>query len=192
MRKRGHLTASSLHEPQKKKQKTNLHTNNNQSNKTPHQTPNKPKPSPHHIFFNDTDFNNSTRKTTGFKQQQVTGGVKPWKPKRPVPTSRGPLPSSELALDGEEDFPRGWGKQPHKKQNKKKKKMNKTRQALLFQSDERQDSKSNHLFNMQNLASKNRKGEKKKNWKNYTNKVDAQLYYEEDNLFIIKQRRHKR
>lgn len=192
MRKRGHLPASSRHEQQKKKQKTNLHTTNHQSSKTPHQTPNKPKPTPRHIIFNDTDFSNSTRKTTGFKQQQVASGVKPWKPKRPVPTSRGPLPSSELAFDGEEDFPRGWGKQPEEKQNKKKKKMNKARQALLFQSDGHQDSKSNHLFNMQKLASKNRKGEKKKNWKNYTKKVDARVYYEEDNLFIIKQRRRKR
>lgn len=181
--KSGHLPAY-LPEPQKKKQKTSLHTN-----KTPHQTPNKPKSTPSHIIFTNKDFSSSPPKTKGFKQQQAAGSVKPWKPKRPVPTSKGPLPSSERALDGEEHLPRGWGKQPGKKQNKKKK--NKTGQALLFQPDGHQDSKSNHLFKMQKQASKNQKGARKKNWKNFTSKVDAQLYPEEDNLFIIKQRRRK-
>uniref|UniRef100_A0A3Q2ZPJ2 Zinc finger CCHC domain-containing protein 7 n=1 Tax=Kryptolebias marmoratus TaxID=37003 RepID=A0A3Q2ZPJ2_KRYMA len=130
-----------------------------------------------------------------FRQQQGVGSVKPWKPKRPVPTSRDPLPSSKLALGEDEDLPRGGGMQPNKK---KKKKVNKTTQVSLFQPQGHKGSNSNHLCRtvgggMQRLASNNKKGEKRKNWKNYNNKkVGAQLYPEDDDLFIIKQRKRRR
>ncbi|XP_017262570.1 zinc finger CCHC domain-containing protein 7 [Kryptolebias marmoratus] len=199
MRRSGHLPALSPtpHAPEapKKKQKISHHTNNHQPNKTPGQTPNEHKPSPSHIFFSDSDFSKTASKTKSFRQQQGVGSVKPWKPKRPVPTSRDPLPSSKLALGEDEDLPRGGGMQPNKK---KKKKVNKTTQVSLFQPQGHKGSNSNHLCRtvgggMQRLASNNKKGEKRKNWKNYNNKkVGAQLYPEDDDLFIIKQRKRRR
>ncbi|XP_013868719.1 zinc finger CCHC domain-containing protein 7 [Austrofundulus limnaeus] len=192
MRKRGHLPAPHTPEPPKKKQKISHHTNNHQPKKTTFQTPNMHKPRPSHIIFTDSDFPNSTHKTKSLTQQQPVGSVKPWKPKRLVPTSRDPLPTKKRALDEDEDLPRGGGPQPNKMQNKGRKKK-KTGQVFLFQTEMHKGRKSD-LFcgtgggGMQKQTSKNQKRE---NWKKFNNKKSG-AQHEEDNLFGIKQRKRKK
>nr|XP_020479863.1 uncharacterized protein LOC109974158 [Monopterus albus] len=108
--------------PLKKKQKISHHKNNQQCNQTPRQTPSSHKPSPSHIFFKDSDFKKTMPKTDQYKRYnrpESTGNVKPWKPKRPVPTSRALLPKTKLILDEADDFPRGGGKREKIDKNRK-------------------------------------------------------------------------
>ncbi|XP_058496162.1 zinc finger CCHC domain-containing protein 7 [Solea solea] len=165
-------------EPPKKKQKLNHHKNNH----THHQTSQNHKPSRSHIYFNNDDDDDltipKTNKFSKCKQQQSTSNVKPWKPKRPVPTSRDP--STKLFLDEADDFPRGRGKGRGivgKKSNKNK--MKTKEEPKGGQRDRRPD----HLF-----------GEKRK--KNQARRVSnkksaASMYPTDENLFIIKQRKRR-
>ncbi|XP_050926614.1 zinc finger CCHC domain-containing protein 7 [Lates calcarifer] len=115
--------------PPKKKQKISHLENNCDPNHTPQQTPNNHKPSPNHIFFRDSDFSDTTPKTNKFKQPESTGKVKPWKPKRPVPTSRNQLPPAKLILDEAADFPRGGGRGANIEKKKKKKRWKRPKKA---------------------------------------------------------------
>uniref|UniRef100_A0A1A7XGQ8 Zinc finger CCHC domain-containing protein 7 n=1 Tax=Iconisemion striatum TaxID=60296 RepID=A0A1A7XGQ8_9TELE len=165
--------------PLKKKQKISL----NMKNHPPHQTQNQYRPSPTHINFTDDGFSIFKHKTKSFNQQQSVRSFKPWKPKRPVPTSSDALPSGKLASDEAEDFPRGGGLQ-----QKDKHKRNKKKHDSLFQIKGQNDHRQ---------ASKDQKGKKKKNRKTHAQmtankKSDAQNYPEDDNLFIIKQRKRRR
>ncbi|XP_044046079.1 zinc finger CCHC domain-containing protein 7 [Siniperca chuatsi] len=181
----------------KKKQKTSHHKNNHQPNHIPHQSSNNHKPSPSHIFFNDdNDFKTPARKTNKYKQQESTGNVKPWKPKRPVPTSRNQ--PTKLILDEADDFPRGGGKGEYIE--KKRNRMKKTKQARSVAPEGHRDSRPDRLFwtvtgEMQ--GSKQEKGEKKRKRRNRARriadkKLDAQMYPTDENLFIIKQRKRHR
>lgn len=193
MRKRGHLPTPHTPEQPKKKQNISHHTNNRQPNKTYFQTPNVHKPRPSHIIFTDNDFLNSKRRTKSFTQQQPVGSVKPWKPKRPVPTSRDPLPSKKQALDEDEDLPRG-GPQPNKMQNKRRKKK-KTEQVSLFQTEMHKGRKSDLFCRTAGggTPKQTSKNQKRENCKTFNNKkFGAQLRYEEDNLLSIKQRKRKK
>lgn len=184
--------------PPRKRQKLSHHKNNHQPYHTPRQSPHNhnQKPKGNHIFFNDNDdFEAATPKTKKFnkhKQQQGTSNVKPWKPKRPVPTSRDPLPPTKLIVDEAEDFPRGGGKAENKEKKRNKKK--KMKQAPSAPPEGHRESRT-VTGEMQGSASKQKKGNK--NWrnkarKNADKKHSEQMYPTDENLFIIKQRKRSR
>ncbi|KAF3687634.1 Zinc finger CCHC domain-containing protein 7 TRAMP-like complex RNA-binding factor ZCCHC7 [Channa argus] len=186
--------------PPKKKQKITHHKYNHQSNHTPRQTANNQKPSPNHIFFTGSDFKKvapKMNKCNKYKQQESSGNVKQWKPKRPVPTSRETLPRSKLILDEADDFPRGGGKgENFKKKNNKRNKI--TKEELP---KGHRDSKQDHVCwtvtgEMQGSESKQNEGKKKKKRnrarKTGDKKLADSVYPADENLFIIKQRKRSR
>uniref|UniRef100_UPI0037E946A1 zinc finger CCHC domain-containing protein 7 n=1 Tax=Semicossyphus pulcher TaxID=241346 RepID=UPI0037E946A1 len=187
--------------PPKKKQKLNHHTNDHKPNRTPHQSPNNHKPSPSHIFFKDShDYKGSAAKThkhNKYKQQESSGNVKPWKPKRPVPTSRDPPP--KLILDEADDFPRGGGKGESMEMKKKRNRMKKTKQVPSGPQRGHRDSRPDRLcwtVTGDMKGSRQEKGEKKRRWRSRgrgdTNKkLDDQMYPTDENLFVIKQKRKR-
>ncbi|KAM4583846.1 uncharacterized protein PAE49_003657 [Odontesthes bonariensis] len=201
LRKMGYLAAPSETPlppgPPKKKQRVSHHKNNYQPHNAPQQTPNSHKATPSHIFFNDK-FRDSTPKTKKLKQQEGVGSVKPWKPKRPVPTSRAPLPPAKLVLDEADDFPRGG--MPEENTKKKKKKRNKMKHVPLSLPDGQRDRRPENLCRTgtgtgrrQGSASKHQRVEKKRNRRNRADKnLGAQMYPADENLFIIKQRKRRR
>lgn len=183
--------------PPKKKQKISYHKNNHQATHTPHRSSNNHKHS--HIFFNDNhDFTApKSNKYNKYKQQESTSNVKPWKPKRPVPTSRDP--PAKLILDEADDFPRGGRKGENLKMKKKKKK--KTKQAPSVPPQGHRDSRPDRLWTgtgeMQGSESKQEKGKKKRMRRSLSRrtadkKLAAQMYPTDENLFIIKQRKRSR
>ncbi|XP_070684326.1 zinc finger CCHC domain-containing protein 7 [Pempheris klunzingeri] len=189
--------------PPKKKQKISSHKNNHQPNHAPRQSPNNHKPNPSHIFFNDNhDFTAPTRnKYSKYKQQESTGNVKPWKPKRPVPTSRDP--QNKLNFDEADDFPRGGakGENTEMRRMKKKKKKKTTSQVPPVPSDSHRDSRPDRLWAVsretQGSESKREKREMKRMKRSKARriadkKLAAQMYSTDENLFIIKQRKHHR
>ncbi|XP_041789409.1 zinc finger CCHC domain-containing protein 7 [Chelmon rostratus] len=181
--------------PPKKKQKVSHH-----KNRTPHQSSNNHKPSPSHIFFNDNhDFGAPApkpNKYNKYKQQESTGNVKPWKPKRPVPTSRDP--PTKLILDEADDFPRGGGKRENVETNKKRKR--KMKQVPSVPPERRKHSRPDRLCwtvtgEMQGSQTKPEKAKKKKT--NQAQRIadkkrGVQMYPTDENLFIIKQRKRNR
>lgn len=182
--------------PPKKKPKVGHHKNNH----TPHQTPSNHKPSSSHIFFSDKDFRDETPKTneSKYQQPQSTGNVKRWKAKRPVPTSRDPLPSKKIILDEAADFPRGRGKGENSAQKKSRgKKMKKTK--VEGHREGRPDRlRWNVAGGMQRSESKQELGAsgKKKRYRGRRiagSKHHAEpMYPTDENLFIIKQRKRNR
>ncbi|XP_008410676.1 zinc finger CCHC domain-containing protein 7 isoform X1 [Poecilia reticulata] len=182
--------------PQRKKQKINHQNASPDPKNTSHQNPNSYRPSPNHIIFNVDDFNDDTPKTKMAKQPKSGGSAKPWKPKRAVPTTRDPVPLSKLVIDEADDFPRGGGPQGNQEEKmRKKKKGCRTKQVNSSIADhvfrtggeQSQDSKS---------SKKNQTGEKKRQ-KGRSNKtakkqLHGATYSEEDNLFLIKQRKRSR
>lgn len=189
--------------PPKKKQKIGHHKNNHQTNHTPHQTPSKYKPSPSHIFFNDdNDLSAATSKEikhNKYKQQESAGAGKPWKPKRPVPTSRDQLPPAKLILDEADDFPRGGGTGENTEKKNKRRRMKKSKQVPP---EGHGDSRPDRLCwtvtgETQGSGSKKKDG---KNWrkrrfaarKSAGKKLAAPMYPTDENLFIIKQRKRNR
>ncbi|XP_038569426.1 zinc finger CCHC domain-containing protein 7 [Micropterus salmoides] len=186
--------------PPKKKQKIISHKNNQTPNHTPYQRSNNHKPSPSHIFFNDdNDHRTPAPKTKKYKQQEGTGNVKPWKPKRPVPTSRDQ--PTKLIVDEAHDFPRGGGKEENTKEKKKKRnRMKKTKQAPSVTPDGHGDSRPDRLcwtVTREMQGSKQEKGDKKRKRRNRNRRIadkkrDAQMYPTDENLFIIKQRKRSR
>ncbi|GLD69482.1 zinc finger CCHC domain-containing protein 7 [Lates japonicus] len=179
--------------PLKKKQKISHHKNNYDPNHTPQQTPNNHKPSPNHIFFRDSDFSDTTPKTNKFKQPESTGKVKPWKPKRPVPTSRDQLPPAKLILDEAADFPRGGGKGANieEKKKKKRKRWKRTKRAppdrlywtVTGEMQESEPKPENRVKKRKRRYRSRRTADKK---------LTAQMYPTDENLFIIKQRKRSR
>lgn len=185
--------------PPKKKRKISFHKTNHQSYHIPRHTPNNHNPRPSHLFFNDNDLSAATPKTKKFnkyKQQESIGNVKPWKPKRPVPTSRNPLPAAKPIFNEAEDFPRGGGMGENRKKKRKKKKMNHVPSA---QPGGHTEKRSNPLFGsvggkVQGPKAKQEKRKKRKNQAPTTadKKTGAQMYPADDNLFFIKQRKRRR
>lgn len=124
-----------------------------------------------------------------YKQQESTGKVKPWKPKRSVPTSRDQLPPSKLILDESADFPRGGGKGQNLERKKKKQKK-----------EGHRDNRPGHLCwtvtgEMQGSDSKhNAEKKKKRNRGRRTGdkKLATPMYPTDENLFIIKQKKRSR
>lgn len=204
LKKNGFVPASSQTPltpgPPKKKQKISHHKNNHQPNHMPHQSPYNHKSSPSHIFFKDSyDFRAPTPKTIRHKQQKSAGNVKPWKPKRPVPTSKNP--PSKLILDEADDFPRGGGKGKNMEmKSKKRKRTKKTKPVPSVPPEGHRDSRPNPLCwtvtgEMQGSVSKPEKGKRKR--RNQAQRIankkgEAQMYPTDENLFIIKQRKRRR
>ncbi|XP_015231665.1 PREDICTED: zinc finger CCHC domain-containing protein 7 [Cyprinodon variegatus] len=183
--------------PPKKKQKRNHYKDSPNSKHTPYQTPNRA--NPNHIIFNDDDFDSTPRRKPD-KSPKSGSSAKPWKPKRPLPATRDPLPLSKLVVDEASDFPRGGGPQGDKEGKMKKKSKFRKKQGNLFMSEEQKDWKPGHVYRTEEERSrgpkpKNQMGEKKKQRKfpNKTPKKQAgKPMYEEDNLFLIKQRKRSR
>ncbi|XP_030595187.1 zinc finger CCHC domain-containing protein 7-like [Archocentrus centrarchus] len=184
--------------PPMKKRKISYHKNNDQSN----HTPSSHNPRPSHLFFKDNDFSAATPKTKKFnkyKQQESVGNVKPWKPKRPVPTSRDPLTAAKPILDEVEDFPRGGGTGENRKMRRK---MNKMKPVPLAQPGVHTEKRKDRLFGsvggkMQGSKSKQERRAKKKKRNNQApgtadKKIGAESYPVDDNLFFIKQRKRRR
>ncbi|XP_037619985.1 zinc finger CCHC domain-containing protein 7 [Sebastes umbrosus] len=184
--------------PPNKKQKISHYKSNHQFNHTPRQSPNNHKRS--HIFFNDNDGFGAAAappKTNNYNKykQGSTGHVKPWKPKRPVPTSRERLPPTKLIVDEADDFPRGRGKG---EDTEKKRKRSRNRKKSLPEGHG--ECRPDRLFGtipeeMQGLASKPQKGKRNRRsraWKNADKNNDEQMYPTDENLFIIKQRKRRR
>lgn len=175
--------------PPRKKQKISHHKNNHQSNNTPHQSPHNHKPSKTHIFFNDScEVKGATPKMNEYKPCETTGNVKPWKPKRPVPTTRNT--ASKLIIDETVDFPRGGAKGETMKKMRKKTKKPKQVSSVGLEGQ----SRPNHppwVGEMQRSISQPEKRKRKKP-RNAWKKHDVQMYPTDENLFIIKQRRRRR
>ncbi|XP_029295002.1 zinc finger CCHC domain-containing protein 7 [Cottoperca gobio] len=197
LKKNGFLTSSFQTPltpgPPKKKQKMIHHKSNYQPNQTPRQSPNNHKRN--HIFFNDDDFTAPARKRNKYnkhKQQEDTGNVKPWKPKRPVPTSRDRPPPTKLILNEADDFPRGGGKGVAKEKKRMMKRKHVPEKLPKGQKDRPRWSKTGE---MQGSASKQEKGKKNRRnraQRNADKNGAAQMYPTDENLFIIKQRKRHR
>ncbi|XP_023124952.2 zinc finger CCHC domain-containing protein 7 [Amphiprion ocellaris] len=188
--------------PPKKKLKINHHKNSHLPNHKPHQTPNNHKPNPSHIFFKDnSDFSAARPKTNKYKQESI-GSAKPWKPKRPVPTSRDPLPPSKLVFDEADDFPRGGGTGESMQKKKKKRRMNKMKQVPFGLPGGHRDSRPDYLCrtvkgatpgpqSKQQKAKKNPK-RRDRNLRKADKQFGAEMYPTDENLFSIKQRKRRR
>ncbi|XP_035992820.1 zinc finger CCHC domain-containing protein 7 [Fundulus heteroclitus] len=187
--------------PPKKKQKVNHHKDSPHQKLRIHQIPNNYSPRPSHIIFNDDDFNDVTPKTKTAKRPQNGGSSKPWKPKRPVPTTRDAPPVSKLVVDEADDFPRGGGPQQDKEQKMKRRRKHRTNKVDLSMAEGQRDWSPDRFCSTggewsRGPKSKNQSGEKKKRRKRAhkgANKQAARLVdQEEDNLFLIKQRKRSR
>lgn len=154
----------STQEPSKKKQKISHHKNK-------------------HIFFDDSSKPKSpSLKAKKGQPPDSTGGVKPWKPKRPVATSR--EAGAKIILNEAEDFPRGGSKGQNKKRFKKSKQLPEEqsrpkRPAWLGETTAapRPDKRKRRRGRESKLGSK---------------KMDIHTVPADENLFIIKQRRRTR
>lgn len=188
LKKNGLLTNSSQTPftpgPPNKRQKFSHHESNQQTHHTPRQSPSNHKPG--HIFFNDDDFQAPAPKARwNNRPKQQEGTEKPWKPKRPVPTSIKPLPPKKIILNETDDFPRGGGKRRDtEKKGKKLGKKNHVPEKL---------PRSHWLKTeeMQGSASKQEKGKRNKR-NRYRKNSDASQYPTDENLFTIKQRKRHR
>uniref|UniRef100_A0A3Q2EFW6 Zinc finger CCHC domain-containing protein 7 n=1 Tax=Cyprinodon variegatus TaxID=28743 RepID=A0A3Q2EFW6_CYPVA len=155
---------------------------------------------PNYPFINHYDTLKDINRRQHRIEMKVKGDAKPWKPKRPLPATRDPLPLSKLVVDEASDFPRGGGPQGDKEGKMKKKSKFRKKQGNLFMSEEQKDWKPGHVYRTEEERSrgpkpKNQMGEKKKQRKfpNKTPKKQAgKPMYEEDNLFLIKQRKRSR
>ncbi|KAM4750393.1 zinc finger CCHC domain-containing protein 7 [Anableps anableps] len=198
MERNGSLSAASSSPltpgPPRKKQKINLHNASPHPEHTLHQLPNSYRPSPSHIIFNDEDFDDATPKTKTAKLPKSGGSAKPWKPKRAVPTTRDPLSRSKLVVDEADDFPRGGGPQENKTEKMKmKKKRCRTKQVYSSMpgdvwrtgGERSEDPKSK-------IQTREKKRQKRRSHKSAKKQLGGPMYSEEDNLFLIKQRKRSR
>lgn len=179
--------------PPTKKQKIGYHKNNH----TPQRNQNNYKPSPTHIFFNEDKSRGLIPKTNKRVQHKSTGIAKPWKPKRPVPSSRDT--PGKLILDEADDFPRGGGKGENIVRKKTRKRAKKPKEVPSAPPAGHGYSRPNRLcWTGEMPRSKSepmkRRRRKKKGQKSSTDnkKLNSQMYPADENLFIIKQRGCKR
>ncbi|KAM7008656.1 zinc finger CCHC domain-containing protein 7 [Tautogolabrus adspersus] len=144
-------------------------TDNHKPNQTPRQNTDNHKPNRSHIFFQDDDFEAPAAKKNKHKkhkQPESTGQVKPWKPKRPVPTSR--ERPTKLIPDEADDFPRGGAKGENVEMIKKKKKKKRAKKEKQVPSEPpggHRDGRADRLswtVKGEMQGSTQQKGEKKK------------------------------
>lgn len=165
--------------PPRKKQKTTDNKRNHQY--TPRQSYKSDLPTSKHIFFDETsDSVSRSNKRKNFKPVSLE---KPWKPKRPVPQQRDSAPNAVVVVN-EDDFPRGGGQGEEVEKRKKSKKMKKNGQSLCW-------TKAGKQSPFSESAKDNNKKRKKAKKNANKNKADT-TYPTDENLFIIKQRKHKR
>uniref|UniRef100_A0A3P9KBR2 Zinc finger CCHC domain-containing protein 7 n=1 Tax=Oryzias latipes TaxID=8090 RepID=A0A3P9KBR2_ORYLA len=177
--------------PPKKKPKINTQTNN-----TSYRPP-KPihKSTPNHIFFKDEELRVETPTTKKFRDG--AGSAKQWKPKRPVPTSRNPLPPAKPVLDEEDDFPRGGRPKKDAEERRKMKKKNKMKRIHSSLTEGQQGKRRDHPRwtvgeNRWRPPSTKPKAEQKKNGKKFAQKKLNTQYPTDEDLFSIKQRKRSR
>lgn len=168
--------------PPRKKQKTSHDKSNHRH--TPRLSFKSDLPASKHVFFGDTLH--PVSKTKKHNDLKVVSAEKPWKPKRPVPArSRDTPPNAVVVVDDEDDFPRGGGQGEEVQRKKKNKKMRKNGQSLCWNGAGKQGFFSD--------CSNDKKKRKKKRAKKNANKnVVDKTYPTDENLFIIKQRKHKK
>lgn len=122
--------------------------------------------------------------------------MKPWKPKRPVPTSRDP--PTKLIFDEADDFPRGGGKGESIEKKKQRKRMRKNKEVpSVPPGGHSRPDRLCWTVTGEMQGSKQEKGEKKRKRRNRAQriadkKLEAQMYPTDENLFIIKQRKRNR
>ncbi|XP_033828152.1 zinc finger CCHC domain-containing protein 7 [Periophthalmus magnuspinnatus] len=165
-------------EPPRKKQKTSFEKNNHHHKRTSHQSFKTDLPASSHIFFSDASDSDSICKTSKHQKYKRISQEKTWKPKRPVPQSRDSVP--KVVLDEADDFPRGGGQGEEMERRKKSKKMKKNGQSLCWTNTSKQ------------AKDKSGNPSKKKKNKKASKKTSDKMYPTDENLFIIKQRKHKR
>ncbi|XP_077426960.1 zinc finger CCHC domain-containing protein 7 [Vanacampus margaritifer] len=164
--------------PPKKKQKISHASNGHLFNKKIDRNVYHHKASTSHISFHDR---NDSPKSKFNKHRQQESAGKQWKPKRAVPKER--PASRRLIADEAMDFPRGGGGR-EKTEKKKKKKNSKSK------NNNRASSVNDSLI-LRTPPSKSKKDKHEK--KNHLNKQKAaQTSPTDENLFKIKQRKHKR
>ncbi|XP_028999120.1 zinc finger CCHC domain-containing protein 7 [Betta splendens] len=165
--------------PPRKKRKMD-----HRSNHSPHQTTTNHKPT--HVFFTDSDFKDATPKMNKHnkqKQQESSGKVKPWKPKRPVPTSRDKIPPNKIIFDESADFPRGGDKRQDLRKKMKNKKNSRAERLCWSVTGEMQGSQSKQNGQKKKKGAQVQRTAKKK--------CGGPMYPTDENLFIIKQRRRR-
>uniref|UniRef100_A0A3B3H6B4 Zinc finger CCHC domain-containing protein 7 n=1 Tax=Oryzias latipes TaxID=8090 RepID=A0A3B3H6B4_ORYLA len=169
---------------------------NTQTNNTPYQTP-KPihKSNPNHIFFKDEELRDETPTTKKFRDGG--GSAKQWKPKRPVPSSRNPLPPAKPVLDEEDDFPRGGRPKKDAEERRKMKKKNKMKRIHSSLTEGHQGKRRDCPRwtvgeNRWRPPSTKPKAEQKKNGKKFSQKKLNTQYPTDEDLFSIKQRKRSR
>ncbi|XP_020786227.2 zinc finger CCHC domain-containing protein 7 [Boleophthalmus pectinirostris] len=162
--------------PPRKKQKTTFEKNNYHHKKTPRQSYKTDLPASSHIFFSDTS--DSISKPSKQQKHKPVSQEKLWKPKRPVPQSRGSV--EKIVLDEADEFPRGGGQGEEMERRKKSKKFKKNGQSLCWTGASKQ-AKNNNV-----------NPSKRKKKKNANKNMSDKMYPTDENLFIIKQRKHKR
>lgn len=165
--------------PPRKKQKITHDKRNHQY--TPRQSFKSDLPASKHIFFGETS--DSVSKSNKRKNLKVASLEKPWKPKRPVPQQRHSAPNAVIV--NEEDFPRGGGQGEEVERKKKSKKMKKNGQSLCW-------TKAGKQRPFSECAKDKNKKQGKKAKKNGNKNMANKTYPTDENLFIIKQRNHKR
>ncbi|KAM3623082.1 uncharacterized protein V6R79_006634 [Siganus canaliculatus] len=179
--------------PPKKKQKINHHKNSHHPHHAPQPSPNNHTPSPSHFFFKDHSDIKTPKTRNKYKQQE--SNVKPWKPKRPVPTSRNT--PTKLILDEAEDFPRGRGKKQNIEVKRKNKKMKKKPNQVP---EGNRGGRPGHLFwtakgetpGSQSKSPKGKGWKKSQTWRMNDQKQEERMYPTDENLFTIKQRKRRR
>ncbi|KAJ0050930.1 hypothetical protein NL108_009924 [Boleophthalmus pectinirostris] len=165
-----------IYRPPRKKQKTTFEKNNYHHKKTPRQSYKTDLPASSHIFFSDTS--DSISKPSKQQKHKPVSQEKLWKPKRPVPQSRGSV--EKIVLDEADEFPRGGGQGEEMERRKKSKKFKKNGQSLCWTGASKQ-AKNNNV-----------NPSKRKKKKNANKNMSDKMYPTDENLFIIKQRKHKR
>ncbi|KAJ0033074.1 hypothetical protein NQD34_000181 [Periophthalmus magnuspinnatus] len=155
-----------------------LKKNNSLQLRTSHQSFKTDLPASSHIFFSDASDSDSICKTSKHQKYKRISQEKTWKPKRPVPQSRDSVP--KVVLDEADDFPRGGGQGEEMERRKKSKKMKKNGQSLCWTNTSKQ------------AKDKSGNPSKKKKNKKASKKTSDKMYPTDENLFIIKQRKHKR
>uniref|UniRef100_A0A672JAW8 Zinc finger CCHC domain-containing protein 7 n=1 Tax=Salarias fasciatus TaxID=181472 RepID=A0A672JAW8_SALFA len=172
----------------RKKQKFTSYKNN----RTPRETHRNHRPTASHTFFHSDDDDAATPQKHKHKQKDICTSAKPWKPKRPVPSSRNPTPS-KLVLDEADDFPRGGGGRGASSQ--------KTRKRAFIQSVPPEGYNAGPAYPAWTGEQKKRRSKSKEEKNNKKNRNLAKKarkqqrpndYPTDENLFTIKQRKRSR
>ncbi|CAN9510425.1 unnamed protein product [Ophioblennius macclurei] len=178
--------------PPRKKQKFS----NQKNHHTPCQTPSNYRPNSSHIFFRDSEDGGGATTPRKYKpkQEDLFRSAKPWKPKRPVPSSRSPAPS-KLVLDEADDLPRG-GRAAASSQGKRKRGLIKPIPLALPEGNNARAAYPAWTGEQKKRRPKSKEERRNKKIRYLANKAQRKKrpndYPTDENLFAIKQRKRKR